>query len=166
MEGGEDEAVVACLPEELDVGGVGHAGHRDASLELGGRAEGLGHLLPARAPEGGREGQGAQQEGHHGLEEGEGRGSNSLKEGHHRRRRLVNGEKGDKNKDVCQNLQEMQQTSRTSGVSNIDTKLLLPLVLNTTMTSSVFHCDFVQQTNTRWRIGKGIRAGKTYTDPH
>lgn len=91
----EDEAVVARLPEELDVGGVGHARHRDAPLELGGRAERLGHLLLARAPEGGGEGHGAQQEGHDCLEEGQGRGAHSLEEGHHgsRRRRLVEGNK-------------------------------------------------------------------------
>lgn len=92
----EDEAVVARLPEELDVGGVGQARHRDAPRELGGRAERLGYLLLARAPEGGGEGHGAQQEGHDCLEEGQGRGAHPLEEGHpvrRRKRRVVEGNK-------------------------------------------------------------------------
>ena len=83
MEGGEDEAVVPRLPEELDVGGVGHAGNGDAVAVLGGRTEGLGHFLFPHAPVGGHEGDAAQEEGHHRLDEGEARGAHLLHERHH-----------------------------------------------------------------------------------
>lgn len=82
MEDGEDEAVVPGLPGELDGGGVGHAGNGDAVNVLDGRAEGLGHLLPTRAPVGGHEGDAPREEGHNGLEEGEARGTHLLQESH------------------------------------------------------------------------------------
>lgn len=50
MKGGEDEAVVPRLPEELDVGGVGDAGDGDAVAVLGGSTQRFGHLLFAHAP--------------------------------------------------------------------------------------------------------------------
>lgn len=71
VKGGEDEAVVPGLPEELDVRGVGHAGDGNTVGVLGGRAERLGHLLFALAPEGGHQGHRVQEERHDGLEEGE-----------------------------------------------------------------------------------------------
>lgn len=83
VEGGEDEAVVPRLPEELDVGGVGHAGNGDAVAVLGGRAEGLGHLLFPHTPVGGHEGNAAQEEGRHRLDEGEARGAHLLHQRHH-----------------------------------------------------------------------------------
>lgn len=83
VEGGEDEAVVPGLPEELDVGVVVQAGDGDAVGVLGGRAERLWHLLFTRAPEGGHKGQGAQEERQNRLEEGKGRRTHLLQESHH-----------------------------------------------------------------------------------
>lgn len=85
MKVGEDEAVVSGLPEELEVGGVGHAGNGDAVAVFSGCAQRLGHLLFPHTPEGGREGHGAQEERHDCLEEGEGRGTHPLQECHHAR---------------------------------------------------------------------------------
>lgn len=93
MESREDEAVVSRLPEELDVGGVGHSGDGDAVGVLGGCAERLGHLLLSHTPEGGHEGYGVQEERHDRLEEGQGRGAHPLKEGH-RARDGLEGEQG------------------------------------------------------------------------
>lgn len=83
MEGGEDEAVVSRLPEELDVGGVGDAGDGDAVAVLGGSTEGFGHLLLAHAPVRGHEGHPAQEQRHYCLDEGEARGTHLLQERHH-----------------------------------------------------------------------------------
>lgn len=85
VEGGEDEAVVPGLPEELDVGVVVQAWNGDAVGVLGGRAQRLGHLLLPRAPEGGHEGQGAQEERHDRLQEREGRRAHLLQESHRER---------------------------------------------------------------------------------
>lgn len=82
MEGGEYKAVVAGLPEELDVGGIGDTGHGDAVAVLLGSAKGLRDLLLSDAPVGGQEGSGAQEEGHHRLHKGEAGGSYSLQERH------------------------------------------------------------------------------------
>lgn len=83
MKGGEDEAVVSRLPEELDVGGVGDAGDGDAVAVLGGSTEGFGHLLFAHAPVRGHEGHPTQEQRHYGLDEGEARGTHLLQERHH-----------------------------------------------------------------------------------
>lgn len=83
MKGGEDEAIVPGLPEELDVGRVGDARNWDAVAVLGGGTEGLGHLLPAHAPVGGHEGGATQEQRHDRLDEGEARGAYSLQERHH-----------------------------------------------------------------------------------
>lgn len=82
MKGGEDEAVVARLPEELDVGGVGDAGHRDAVGVFVGGAKGLWHLLLPHAPVGGHEGHPGQEEGGQRLDEGQARGTHLLQERH------------------------------------------------------------------------------------
>lgn len=82
MKGGKNEAVVARLPEELDVGGVGDSGHWDAVGVFGGGAEGLGHLLLAHAPVGGHEGHGAQEQGGQRLDEGDARGPHPLQQRH------------------------------------------------------------------------------------
>lgn len=82
MKGGEDKAVVPRLPRELNAGGVGDAGHRDAVAVLGGRTKGLGHLLFTHAPVGGHDGPAAQQERHDRLDEGEARGTHQLQERH------------------------------------------------------------------------------------
>lgn len=82
VELGEDKAVVPGLPEELHAGGVGHSGNGDAVAVLGGRAERLGHLLPAHAPVGGQEGHGPQEESDGSLDEGEARGAHLLQEVH------------------------------------------------------------------------------------
>lgn len=82
MEGGEYKAVVAGLPEELDVGGIGDTGHGDAVAVLLGSAKGLRDLLLSDAPVGGQEGSGAQEEGHHRLHKGEAGGSYTLQERH------------------------------------------------------------------------------------
>lgn len=82
MKGGEDEAVVPGLPEELDVGGVGHAGHGDAVAVFGGRTERFRHLLFTNAPIGGHEGHGAEEERRNGLDEGEARRTHLLQERH------------------------------------------------------------------------------------
>lgn len=82
MKGGEDEAIVPGLPEELDVGRVGDAWNWDAVAVLGGGTEGLGHLLLAHAPVGGHEGGATQEQRHDCLDEGEARGAYSLQERH------------------------------------------------------------------------------------
>lgn len=82
MKGREDEAVVACLPVELDVGGVGDAGNGDAVAVLGGSAEGLGHLLSTHAPVRRHEGHAAQEQRQDCLDEGEARGTHLLQERH------------------------------------------------------------------------------------
>ncbi len=82
MKGGKDKAVVPRLPGELDVGGVGDAGNRDAVALLDGRAKRLGHLLFAHAPVGGQEDHAAQEERHHRLDKGEARGAHLLQERH------------------------------------------------------------------------------------
>lgn len=82
MKGGEDEAIVPGLPEELDVGRVGDARNWDAVAVLGGGTEGLGHLLLAHAPVGGHEGGATQKQRHDRLDEGEARGAYSLQERH------------------------------------------------------------------------------------
>ena len=65
VEGGEGEAVVTRLPgERVFSGAVGQVLHLDAAELLDRRAEGLGHLLGALAPEGGEYGHGAQQQRH------------------------------------------------------------------------------------------------------
>lgn len=78
MEGGEHKAVVAGLPEELDVGRVGDARHGDAVAVLFGSAQRLWDLLLSDAPVGGQEGGGAQEERRHRLDKGEAGGSYSL----------------------------------------------------------------------------------------
>lgn len=82
MKGGEDEAIVPGLPEELDVGRVGDARNWDAVAVLGGGTEGLGHLLLAHTPVGGHEGGATQEQRHDCLDEGEARGAYSLQERH------------------------------------------------------------------------------------
>lgn len=79
---GKDEAVVARLPEELDVGVVGDSGHWDAVGVFGGGAEGLRHLLLPHTPVGGHEGHAAQKQGGEGLDEGDARGTHLLQERH------------------------------------------------------------------------------------
>lgn len=88
MKGGEDEAVVARLPEELDVGGVGDSRHWDTIGVFGGGAERLWHLLLTYAPVGGHEGHPAQEEGGKRLDEGEARGTHLLQERHYVRTRI------------------------------------------------------------------------------
>lgn len=83
MKGGEDEAVVARLPEELDVGGVGDSRHWDAVGVFGGGAEGLRNLLLSHTPVGGQEGHAAQEQGGQRLDEGDARGAHLLQERHH-----------------------------------------------------------------------------------
>lgn len=82
MKGGEDEAIVPGLPEELDVGRVGDPRNGDAVAVFCGGAEGLGHLLLAHAPVGGHEGGATQEERHDRLDEGEARGAYPLQERH------------------------------------------------------------------------------------
>lgn len=82
VKGGEDEAVVARLPVELDVGGVGDAGNGDAVALLGGSAEGLGHLLATHAPVRRHEGRAAQEQRQDCLDEGQARGTHLLQERH------------------------------------------------------------------------------------
>lgn len=88
MKGGEDEAVVARLPEELDVGGVGDSRHWDTIGVFGGGAERLWHLLLTYAPVGGHEGQPAQEKGGKRLDEGEARGTHLLQERHYVRTKI------------------------------------------------------------------------------
>ena len=85
VKGGEHEAVIPGLPEELDVGGVGQAWNGDAVAVLGWRTERLGHLPLTHAPEGRHEGHSAEEERHDCLEEGEGWGTHPLQECHHAR---------------------------------------------------------------------------------
>lgn len=82
MKGGEDKAVVARLPEELDVGGVGHSRHWDAVGVFVGGAERLWHLLLTDTPVGGHEGHTAKEQGGKRLDEGETRGTHLLQERH------------------------------------------------------------------------------------
>lgn len=82
VKGGKDEAVVARLPEELDVGGVGDSGHWDAVGVFGGGAEGLWHLLLTHTPVGGHEGHATQGQGGERLDEGDARGTHLLQERH------------------------------------------------------------------------------------
>lgn len=82
VKGGKDEAVVARLPEELDVGGVGDPRHWDAVGVLGGGAEGLWHLLLTHTPVGGQEGHAAQEQRGQRLDEGDARGTHLLQERH------------------------------------------------------------------------------------
>lgn len=82
VKGGEDETVVTRLPEELDVGGVGHSGHWDAVGVFGGGAERLRHLLLTYTPVGGHEGHPAKEQGGKRLDEGEARGTHLLQERH------------------------------------------------------------------------------------
>lgn len=82
MKGGEDKAVIPRLPGEMDDGGVGDAGDRDAVAVLDGRTERLGHLLFSHAPVGRHEGNAAQEERHNCLDKGEARGTHLLQECH------------------------------------------------------------------------------------
>lgn len=82
MKGREDKAVIARLPGELDVGGVGQAGDGDAVAVFDGRTERFGHFLFAHAPVGRHEGNTAQEERDNRLDEGEARGTHLLQERH------------------------------------------------------------------------------------
>lgn len=133
MKGGKDEAVVARLPEELDVGGVGDSGHWDAVGVFGGGAEGLGHLLLTHAPVGGQEGNAAQEQGGQRLEEGDARGAHLLQERHGVRDER--GLRGGRNHQLVQDITGLEMSDKALTMEGLWRRQAVMMMMPKTTTS-------------------------------